>query len=121
VRISREAAKKLGVEAPKPAKYRNVPVVQGGVRFASKKEARRHAELLLMEKAGAIRDLRRQVPFDLAVNGRLVCRFVADFTYLERGEAVVEDVKSAITRKNPVYALKRKLMLACHGITIRET
>ena len=32
----------------------------------------------------------------------------------------LEDVKSAFTRKDPVYRLKNKLMKACHGIDIRE-
>ncbi|OMQ89697.1 hypothetical protein AQ714_22030 [Burkholderia pseudomallei] len=36
------------------------------------------------------------------------------------GELVVEDVKSAVTRKNKDYVIKRKLMLREHGITIQE-
>jgi len=33
---------------------------------------------------------------------------------------VIEDVKSPVTRKLPAYRLKKRLMLACHGITIVE-
>jgi len=36
---------------------------------------------------------------------------VADFRYIEDGKEVVEDVKSVITKKHPVYALKKKLLL----------
>lgn len=101
-------------------KYRNVRVEHEGIRFDSKKEQRRWAELKLMERAGLITDLGRQKRFNLAVNGVLVCAYIADHVYTENGEEVVEDVKSAFTRKNPVYVLKRKLMKACLGIDIKE-
>ncbi len=91
-----------------------------GIKFDSLKESRRWAELKLMERAGLIADLARQKRFNLAVNGVLVCAYVADHVYTEKGEEVVEDVKSAYTRKNPVYVLKKKLMKACLGIEIRE-
>lgn len=91
-----------------------------GIKFDSLKESRRWAELKLMERAGLITDLARQKRFNLAVNGVLVCAYVADHVYIEKGEEVVEDVKSTYTRKNPVYVLKKKLMKACLGIEIRE-
>jgi hypothetical protein len=99
-------------------KYGNRAVVSGGVRFASAREHRRWLELTALEAAGAISCLRRQVPFDLVANGVTVCRYVADATYYEGGEYVVEDSKGYRTRE---YKLKRKLMLALHGITVRET
>lgn len=101
-------------------KYRNVPTVVDGLRFDSKGEAARWGELRLLERAGAIADLRRQVVYPLEVNGVLVAAYVADFVYLEGGETVVEDYKSAATR-TAAYRLKAKLMLACHGIRVRET
>jgi hypothetical protein len=52
------------------------------------------------------------------VNGVLVCTYVGDFDYWENGEYIVEDVKGFLT---PVFKLKRKLVKALHGITIRET
>src|SRR5688572_15165165 len=110
-------------------KYRNVPTVVDGIKFASKAQAKRYAELKLLERAGAISDLRAEVPFRLEVNGVLVCKYVADATYTERindpqaiGERfVAEDTKSPATRKNPVFRLKAKLMKAIHGIEIRIT
>lgn len=98
-------------------KYRNQPCVVDGLPFASKREANRYGELKLLQIAGQISDLRRQVPFELVVNGVLVCKYVADAVYVERGEQVVEDAKGIRTRD---YRIKCKLMKACHGIDIRE-
>ncbi len=102
---------------PKRNKYANVKT-DG---FDSKKESRRHQELVMLERAGKISGLALQVPYACVVNGVHVCDYVADFTYMEGERRVVEDVKSDATRKLPVYRLKRKLMLACHGIQISET
>ena len=105
-------------------KYRNRPV--GG--YASRKEARRAAELKLMEKAGVITHLREQVKFVLipAQEGERECSYVADFVYHEDSgngyiwKQVVEDVKSPTSRTKD-YIIKRKLMLFVHRIRIRET
>jgi hypothetical protein len=92
-----------------------------GVRFDSRKEAARWGELVLLQRAGRIGCLRRQVRIPIRVNGVTVCRYVADAVYLEDGRRVVEDTKSEITRRLPVYRLKRKLLAALYGIEIRET
>jgi hypothetical protein len=104
----------------KPNKYRNTKVTADGHLFDSKKEAARYSELKLLEAHGAITDLEIQPSFRLVVNNKLICRYVADFLYYENGFRVVEDVKSEITRKNPVYRIKKKLLFALHGIEIRE-
>lgn len=101
-------------------KFKNQPIVLDGIRFDSRKEAARWIELRLLQKAGLISDLHRQVKFDLAVNGIKVCAYWADFTYIENAALVVEDTKSSAT-KTPVFRLKAKLMAAIHGITIRTT
>jgi len=97
---------------------------------ASKKQARRLFELRLMNEAGQIRGLARQVEYVLLPKhvkecGELLERkisYVADFVYEEATASgwklVVEDVKGYAT---PGYVMKRKLMLAVHGIEIRET
>ena len=107
------------------SKYHNRKVTQGGETFDSVKEYRRFCELRLLERAGAVTDLRRQVKFELIpaqrVDGKVVeraCSYVADFTYTENGQQVVEDAKGMRTQE---YRLKRKLMLWVHGIRIRET
>ena len=94
--------------------------------FDSKKELVRYQELKMLEKAGMIKNLERQVPFEIipsqAENGRIVERavkYVADFTYYENGQLVVEDVKSPATRTDS-YKIKRKLMRHVLGICVRE-
>lgn len=114
-----------GVQPPR--KYRNRPT--GG--YSSGKEARRAAELKLLEKAGEIRGLREQVPFELLpkqyVGGKMVereCCYIADWVYEELQAGlwvpVVEDAKSEPT-KTPEYIVKRKMMLYLKGIRVRET
>jgi len=108
-------------------KYHNVKWEVDGERYDSQKEYRRHAELKLLERAGEISNLRRQVPYELIPNQyigkKLIERkveYVADFVYHDNktGEDV-EDTKSKAT-KTPVYIVKRKLMLYRHGIRIKE-
>ena len=88
----------------KPAarsKYRNVRCEVDGLKFDSKAEARRWQELRLLERAGKIDALERQVRFPLNadVTGIQVGQFVADFDYwdLEKNERVTEDVKGLVT------------------------
>lgn len=93
--------------------------------FDSQLERRRYNELLLLEKAGKISELRRQVKYELIPNqykdGKCLYRkvtYVADFTYMEDGALVVEDSKGF---KTPEYIIKKKLMYQIHGIIIKET
>ena len=102
------------------AKYGNTKVEIDGVPFDSKREAARWQELRLMERAGEISDLRRQVRYELVpkLPGERPVDYIADFVYRDKdGNNVVEDVKGVRT---PVYVIKRKLMLWRHGIRIRE-
>jgi hypothetical protein len=103
------------------SKYGNRKTVVGDITFDSAKEARRWGELQLLQRAGRICHLARQVPYPIVINGVTICKFIADFAYSENGDSVCEDVKSDFTRKLPVYRLKAKLMKAVHGITVRET
>jgi hypothetical protein len=104
----------------KQPKYRNLRVTVDGETYDSKKEAARGKELALLARAGAITNLRRQVPFKLTSHGKEICRYFADFTYEKLdGSYHIEDVKSEATRKLPVYRIKKKLM-AAHGHVIEE-
>jgi hypothetical protein len=91
-----------------------------GQKFDSVKEYHRWGCLRLLERAGAIKDLKRQVKFELIprIGGERACNYIADFTYIENGELVVEDVKGV---KTDAYKIKKKLMLWVHGIRIKET
>ena len=118
-------------------KYHSKKVEFDGIVFDSKKEAKRFAELSLLEKAGTIQDLQRQVKFILIPaqrepdtvgarggikKGKTIekeCAYIADFVYkdLTLNETVVEDTKGFRTKD---YLLKRKMMLFFHGIKIKE-
>lgn len=123
------------------SKYYNIKTrASDGIVFDSHKEARRWEQLLLLQKAGKIVELQRQVAYELIPaqyetfpryskkgerlkdGQRLLERkveYVADFVYTdaETGELIVEDTKGVKTKD---YILKRKLMLAVHSIRIKE-
>ena len=104
-------------------KYHAKRVEYDGIKFDSIKEKNRYVELKLMEKANAIQDLKLQQKFVLFPKndyGNKV-QYIADFTYIEDGKFVVEDVKSAITRKNQVYRLKKRILAEHTGHVIKET
>jgi hypothetical protein len=107
---------------PSAPKFKNRRTVVDDRTFDSSKEAKRWGELNLLERAGEIRFLRTQVRFPLDVNGVPICHYVCDFAYVRTSDEVqvIEDVKSPVTRKHPVYVLKRKLMRAIHGVEIVE-
>lgn len=107
-------------QAPPESKFHNVKT--NG--YASAKEAKRAAELQLLERAGTIRNLREQVPFLLipaAPGAERACYYLADFCFDELAgtdwRPVVLDVKGVRTKD---YIIKRKLMLFVHDIRIRE-
>ena len=120
-------------DAKSAAKYHNVKAVRvmpnGEERvFDSQKEARRYDELIVLLRAGQIRELKLQPQFTLqesyiTAEGNRVraIRYVADFAYVwtDTGEDVVEDVKSKATETR-VYKVKKKLMQEKFGISVKE-
>lgn len=99
--------------------------------FDSGKEMKRYWVLESRQLSGEISELKRQVKFTLIpaqyadVKGKRTCieravSYYADFTYIENGKLVVEDVKSKVTKSLPAYILKRKMMLYFHSIQIKE-
>lgn len=113
-----EEYKLLAAKNAKRGKYNNVASQVDGFRFDSKREGMKWLQLRQWERSGEISNLRRQVVFPLVVNGVLVAKYRADFTYDLNGKSVIEDVKGV---KTDAYRLKRNLMLAIHGIEILET
>lgn len=116
-----------------------------GQKHDSAKEYRRWCELQLLERAGQITKLRRQVSFELIPAqreestevykagpkrgqpkpGAIIenpVRYIADFTYIDLDDNyIVEDVKGY--KKGAAYEMfkiKRKLMLYIHGIRVKE-
>jgi hypothetical protein len=119
-------------------KYGSQKTFFKGIWVDSAREADRYAELLLLQRAVRISDLRLQVKYVLipaqyeyyeryGKNGKRLkdgkrciekeCAYIADFVYKEDGKDVVEDVKGMRTKE---YLIKRKLMLWVHGIRIKE-
>jgi hypothetical protein len=88
--------------------------------FDSQRELKRWGELKLLERAGQITNLRRQVDFDLipASVGLRKIIYRADFVYDMDGKHIVEDSKGFRDR---TYKLKRRLMLWLHNVVILET
>ena len=109
--------------------------------FDSRKEYKRWCDLTLLERAGEITNLQRQVPYLLIPEQRAPSTevykkgsragqpkpgpvlerkvvYIADFVYQENGETVVEDTKGIKTKE---YIIKRKLLLYRYGIRIKET
>lgn len=99
-----------------------------GQLFDSKKEYQRYFELKILERAGRITGLERQVKYVLIPTqrdkcGKVIekeCSYYADFVYFDCAlcEKVVEDVKGVRT---DAYKIKKKLLLYVHGIRIKET
>lgn len=116
------------------SKYKSRKITRDGMTFDSVKEYQRYCELSLLERAGTITDLQRQVKyvllpaqyrnfFDKKAHKwknrcveREVC-YIADFVYQQDGKTVVEDTKGFKTKD---YIIKRKLMLYIHNIQIKE-
>lgn len=116
-----------------------------GEMFDSIAEHKRWCELRLLERAGRISGLKRQVTFELIPSQReestevykagpqkglpkpgavieKPCKYVADFAYEDScGKLHVEDVKGC--KRGAAYDLfviKRKLMLHVHGVIVEE-
>lgn len=96
------------------------PTEIDGIKFGSRSEARRYQELRLLEKAGAVMDLRVHPKLPLVVNGQKIGRgaITLDFSYLENGVLIYEDFKGIDTRESK---LRRQVCEAVNGIKIRVT
>jgi hypothetical protein len=98
------------------SKYSAIRTICGaGHRHDSKMEAKRCDTLTELELAGDITRLEQQPEFRVEIDGKLMCRYVADFAWFTADCRVVEDVKGVIT---PMFNLKRKLVEASHPGTV---
>ena len=98
----------------KQNKYRNIPTVVDGIKFASKKEAKRYNELKLLKEFGEVEEFELQKSYKLAGRYRYVCDF---FVKWSNGVNAVEDVKGF---KTQVYKLKKAWMKDKYNIDIVE-
>ena len=125
-RLSRDIAKQLGVAGLRRPKYGAERVLVDGILFDSKKEATRYQELRLLERAGEIRLVMRQVPFQLSdtvlgPDGKVASRgerWVADFViHWADGRLTVEDAKG---HRTETFIRKKKRAEALYGIRVEE-
>lgn len=113
---AKEAARVIAELSGKPRKYRNIPTMVGDIKFDSRLEARWWLVLRDREQKGEISNLRRQVPYDLQVNGHKVCKVIIDFCWLDKtGMPHAADSKGIITRE---ASIKFKLFRALMGIPV---
>jgi hypothetical protein len=110
----------------KESKYQNKRVTVDGITFDSVKEASRWQELRMLERAGKITGLNRQLRIEVVPKTKLhrARYYLADFVYFdkEQGKTIYEDVKGY--RKGVAYqlfTLKRDVLYWRHGIEIKET
>ena len=107
---------------PVRSKYGSKKTTVDGIVFDSAVESRRWLDLQQMERDGLITDLKRQVPFVLAPSVKFAgararkpaIRLFIDFTYIQAGELIANDVKSPSTARLAVFQLKRHLMATVH-------
>lgn len=98
-------------------KYHNKKTVADGIKFDSRLEAERYAQLKMMERAGVIRDLELQPEYELIPSfkkdGKTWRKTVykADFRYIlaEDDRIIIEDVKGSTAVITDVFRLKQKL------------
>ena len=88
------------------------------VKCASKFEAKKLHELILLLRAGEIRHLEFHPRYPLTVNGRKICDYVADAEFEEGpdGKLVVYEAKGSET---PAWKIKRKLFEALYAYELR--
>jgi Protein of unknown function (DUF1064). len=110
---------------PAAQKYSAQRQTVDGITFDSKKEARRYKDLRMLELAGDIRDLQRQVVVELmGRDGPLLTRtgrkmkITVDFSYVDvrTGLTVYEDAKGMPTRDYEV----RRAVAAAQGVQVVE-
>ena len=116
-------------------KYKNRKVEVDGIKFDSKKEAKRYGELKLLEKAGEISDLQCHPKFDLVINGQKIlitsdrykngrqAKYSPDFRYTcqKGGGFIAEDVKGGRATKTEAYKLRAAIFkVAYPHITLLE-
>jgi hypothetical protein len=115
-RITAKKAKELGLEEAPKRKYHNTICVADGIKFDSVKESRKYTELVLLQKAGEVAEIKLQPVYVLQEGFKRGKRSFRPITYkadfevtYTNGRVQVIDVKGY---KTEVYKIKKKLFLA---------
>ena len=125
-------------------KYGSIKTKVGAEVLDSKREARDYQTLLILERTGKIKALKRQVRVPLVVNGKKVCDYIPDFVYFEPGPFLGNEAAMRLVElvyggpletpehwrlvlhdskgwRTHVFILKKKLVAAIYGLEVRET
>lgn len=95
-------------------KFHASPITVDGIKFPSKREARRYAELVLAQRAGEVVFFLRQPRFDLPGS----TKYYADFlVFWKDGSVTIEDTKG---HKTSEYKLKKRQVEELYPIKIIE-
>ena len=106
-------------------KFHNKKIIIDNIKFDSKKEANRYQELKILEKTGKIKNLERQVKFELIpsfkFNGKTIrsINYIADFVYEIDGKEVIEDVKGSKYMETETFKIKKKIFEYKYGKEIK--
>ena len=114
-------------------KYGNRKVEFNGYKFDSAKEMKRYCELKILERMGHIKDLKVKSMHEIVPANPMFRKveYEDDFSYVENGETIVEDVKPDFknykaeknykkTAAYQMFLVKKKLMYHVHGILVKE-
>jgi predicted nuclease of restriction endonuclease-like RecB superfamily len=100
-----------------PSKFNSKHVVIDGIKFHSEAEGAYYCLLKKDEQDGRVRDIQRQVKFQISAR----VSYIADFVYLRKTPAdfvkVIVDVKGFRT---PEYKLKKTLLEDLRNVQIEE-
>ncbi len=108
-------------EKARESRYGAIPTqTADGKKFDSHVEAMYYNRALVLQQAGEVVKIELKVRFEFWVNGVLITTYELDFriTYAD-GRIEHVDTKSKPTL-TPLYKIKKALMLAVHGIELKE-
>jgi hypothetical protein len=116
---------KLVSNKSKSPKYRNEKVLVDDYLFDSIKEANFYSKLKLLKKSNNIRDFEKQFKFEIVINDIHVANYFLDFKIIHNDGKVEyidikgQDKKTGKFITTDVFQLKKKLVEAIYGITIK--
>lgn len=105
----------------KDSKFKAIPTTTAdGQVFKSILESAFYNRMWVLQRAGEVKLIEREVRYELIVNGVFIAAYMLDFriTYSD-GRIEYVDCKSTAT-KTPLYLMKKQLMLALYGISLKE-
>jgi hypothetical protein len=109
VRVERE---RMRHNFSRKSKYNASPTTVDGIRFDSKKEAKRYGELKLLQQAGSVVMFLMQTPFILPGN----TRYRVDFqVFWHDGRVTFEDTKG---RETETFKLKKRQVEELYPVEI---